>query len=118
MAIWSILWPFGIFYGHLVNGFAFWNVVYAPNTFLLPFDRLKAKGQNCNLKHFCVKIIGGFHTKHHYILMHENGNDIAFFKTRRFLQKLLKIGSIGNFDPTYIVLYNGSSCAWVIAILT
>jgi hypothetical protein len=35
MAIWYILWPFGIFYGHLVYFMAIWYILW-------PFDNLVA----------------------------------------------------------------------------
>jgi hypothetical protein len=39
MVIWYILWPFGIFYGHLVYFMAIWNILWPFGTFLWTFGK-------------------------------------------------------------------------------
>jgi hypothetical protein len=35
MAIWNILWPFGIFYGHLEYFMEIWNIFYLLGYFMI-----------------------------------------------------------------------------------
>jgi hypothetical protein len=42
MAIWSILWPFGLFYGHLVHFMAIWYIFW-PFGIFFPFWQVAAR---------------------------------------------------------------------------
>jgi hypothetical protein len=50
MSIWNILWPFGIFYGHLEYFMAIWNILWPFGNFVVILDIFPRFGILCQEK--------------------------------------------------------------------